>query len=296
MGKDASSRRPIFVFGVNSMLGWSIAAQLTGHDVRLFCNRFTRVPAGARWIPLDFRERDALRVMIRRERPALVIHSAGICNVEKCERSPAFAREVNVAGMHHLLACTPTETRVVYVSSDHVFSGDTGPYTESSATDPISVHGRTRVAAERALLADREHALVVRAGLWIGPSYNGRTGHLDWLRYRTARGLPMTVIEDEYRSAVWSEQAGVRVRDLALSTICGVRHVVAQRIVSRPALARYLTHRFDIGACIAVKTRDDRPVPHLGRLDLRTEHDGALAEPLAPVVPATAKQASSRRL
>lgn len=275
----------VFLFGVNSMLGWSIARHAGSFDLELFCNLHTRVPGGADWRRLNLQDEGAVRELFAREAPAMIIHAAGVCDVERCESAPGFAHAVNVQGMDNLLRHVPAATRIVYLSSDHVFSGDGGPYTESSPPDPISVYGRTRALAEAMLLDRHANSLAVRAGLWIGPSYNGRIGHLDWLRYRHARGLPMTVVADEHRSAVWAEDAARRVLELGISSVVGVRHVVASRIVSRPELARYLNERFAIGAKFSVQSRGQRSAPHLGRVDLRTELDDALASPLPPVVP-----------
>lgn len=291
-----SPARPTFLFGVNSIVGWSMARALSeraspdgpggsGAQVQLFCNQHTRIPAGMRWRRLNLQHRSDVAAVLTRERPSLIVHCAGICNVEKCETSPDFALEVNVGGMDVLLSHAPADARIVYLSSDHVFSGDGGSYHESTEPDPISVYGRTRVQAEAMLRERRPDALIVRAGLWIGPSYNGRLGHLDWLRYRTGRGLPTTVVRDEYRSTVWARAAAQRVLAMADAGLAGVRHVVARRIVDRPALADYLSQRYAIGARIDITTRADRPVPHLGRVDLRTEYGASLAEPLEPVVP-----------
>src|SRR5262249_49176826 len=148
----------------------------------------------------------------------------------------------------------PGDARILYCSSDHVFSGDTGPYDETSAPDPLSVYGRTRVAAEQVVLA-RPNTIVVRSGPWIGPSATGRTGHLDWLRYRHARALPMTIVADEARSAVWASEAADRVWQLADSTITGIRHLVTPRAIPRPELATYLDAKFAIGARFTTQLR-----------------------------------------
>lgn len=278
--------RAAFLFGVNSIVGWSMARALAEHTLaHYFCNQHTRIPAGMSWRRLNLQDREQVAAVLTRERPSLIIHCAGICNVEKCETSPAFAHEVNVRGMEVLLDHAPDDARVVYLSSDHVFSGDGGPYYESSVPDPVSVYGRTRVLAEAMLRARRPDALIVRGGLWIGPSCSGRLGHLDWLRHRTRRGLPTTVVRDEHRSAVWAEVAARRVLAMTAAGLTGVRHVVARRIVARPVLAGYLNRRFAIGARIGIMTRADRPVPHPGRVDLRTEYGDAWAEPLESVVP-----------
>jgi dTDP-4-dehydrorhamnose reductase len=273
----------ILLFGANSMLGWSILSRgfedQVG-DVTAFANGRTRpLPKGVHE-GLHLNDGDAVRALFGRLRPQLIIHCAGVCNVANCEKSPEFARSVNVGGVRNLLAFAPRDARIVYCSSDHVFSGDGGPYREDSAPDPVSVYGQTRVEAE-ALMLDRPNTLVVRASLWIGPSATGRIGHLDWLRYRRRQGLPMTIVEDEARSAVWADDAAKRVVALAGSDVVGLRHLTATRMVSRPELARYLSERFEIGAEFELQRRSDRGAPHLGRVELATIHTDALAAPLA---------------
>jgi dTDP-4-dehydrorhamnose reductase len=274
----------VFLFGATSMLGWSILRASGSTEVTAFCNALTRSQPDGIAHRIDLDEPAAVAELFARTQPELIINCAGICDVGTCEDSPDFAHSVNVEGTRVLLEHAPASARIVHMSSDHVFSGDSGPYFEDSQRDPVSVMGQTRVAAEDLALA-RPNTLVIRAGLWIGPSATGRVGHLDWLRDRTRRGLPMTVVQDEYRSAVWAEDAARRVWQLARSSLTGVRHVVAERIVSRPELAGYLRERFSIAAELGFETRAVRGRPHLGRLDLRTRYHDALAAPLPPVVP-----------
>lgn len=271
------------LFGAGSMLGWSIWLARP-FPVSGFCNASTRhLPEGITGA-LDLGDGVALRRLFAETRPAMIIHCAGVCDVGMCERAPGFAHEVNVEGTRVLLEHAPPQTRIVYCSSDHVFGGDHGPYYEDSPPQPISVYGRTRVAAERLVLA-RPGAVVVRAGLWIGPSATGRIGHLDWLRHRHRHDLPMTIVSDEHRSAVWAEDAAARVWAIARSGITGVRHITATRTVSRPELADYLVRRFEIGAQFSFEGRAQRPAPHLGHVELGTRYSDGLAQPLPSVVP-----------
>lgn len=264
------------------MLGYSLLRARP--NITAYYNALTRRPPPGCAGGIDLDDEPAVAALFLTMRPTLIIQCAGVCDVESCETSPEFAWAVNVEAMRILLAHAPPEARIVYCSSDHVFSGDTGPYDETSPTDPLSVYGQTRVAAEQ-LMRARDNTLIVRSGPWIGPSATGRNGHLDWLRYRKGRGLPMTVVADESRSVVWAEDAAARVWDLAATQITGVRHLTTARAVSRPELATYLDQRFAIGAQFAIQRRSDKTTPHPGRVELHTVHVDALAAPLPPVVP-----------
>jgi len=202
--------------------------------------------------------------------------------VPRCEVAPDWAREVNIVYLKRVLDALPDKTRLVYVSSDHVFGGD-GVYDEYSQPCPISVYGRTRVEAEAMVLA-RPGSLVIRVGLAIGPSPNGRTGHWDWLRYRIGKNLPVTIVHDEYRSVVWAHDLALRVMRMAESGEAGIRHVSATRVISRIELANYLLTLFGEPASYESESRHQRSAPHLGRVELASIHSGELYEPLQCVL------------
>ncbi len=265
------------ILGANSMLGWAVFQSLS--EARGYCSPTTRRPRGSGLLALDLT--DAATVAEAVKDAEVVIHCGAICKVEKCETHPAFAHAINVGGTRHLLDHLDPKTRLVYCSSDHVFGGDSGPYDEDSPPCPLSFYGQTRVEAERLVRDRRPDALVIRVSLCIGQSYNGRSGHLDWLRYRKSQGLPMTVVSDEFRSAVWCSDAARRVLEWTRSDLDGLRHLGADRLVSRPELANYLNQRFQIGASFQEVRRSDRGVPHLGRVELITRFEDP---PLASVV------------
>lgn len=278
-------RAEVLLFGASSIIGWSLYRYGELPRVAAFCNALTRAPPPGLAGGIDLDDEAAVAELFSRANPRLIVHCAGICNVETCENAPEFAHRVNVEATRALLAHAPSSARIVYLSSEHVFSGDGGPYDEAAAPDPLSVYGKTRVLAEELILS-RKNALVLRPGLWVGPSPTGRIGHLDWLRYRHRRGLPMTVIEDEVRTAVWAPDAARRVAALADSGAEGIRHITATRPVDRPTLARHLAARLEIEPRFQIARRQDRHVPHPGRLELATRYQDALAAPLPAAIDA----------
>lgn len=271
-----------WIVGATSLLGWSIARQAApGWDLRPCCSRHSRSARTREWIRLNVEEPRAWE-RLRRAPPDTVIYCAGVCDVQRCEDDPAFSRAINVDGVAAMLDALGETTRLVYCSSDHVFgAGGRAPFVETSPRCPVSVYGRARVEAEDLVQARRPDALVVRVGLPIGPSLDGKTGHLDWLRHRHRAGLPMTVVRGEWRTAVDADLAARRILELAASRLHGVRHLAAPEPTSRPDLAARLCARLQISEpAYDVVDRSALPLPHVGRVALGTRYADALARPL----------------
>ncbi|MCZ6799263.1 MAG: sugar nucleotide-binding protein [Nitrospirae bacterium] len=270
-----------WLFGATSIVGFNLANLFptTIYPFRSPGKSFSKVRG---WPALHLDDPQWIHDLFRGNQPETLIYGHAVCDVPKCEANPNWAYEINVQHVQRTLEAVPSHTRFIYVSSDHVFGGD-GTYNESSSPHPISAYGHTRVQAENLVLA-RHNSLVIRIGLPIGASPNGRTGHFDWLRYRTHHNLPITIIKDEYRSAVQATDLATRIMKLAHSQETGIRHIPATRAISRIELANYLLERLDMAPSYKIESRHEQPVPHLGQVELTTRFSGELGHPLLSVV------------
>lgn len=269
------------LFGATSILGYSIA-KMFPDTVLPFVTRANRAKTIRQWPVLNLEDPAWPAEIFAKHQPDLFIQCHAVCDVPRCEVMPNWAREVNIVYLKRVLDALPEKTRLVYVSSDHVFGGD-GVYDEESPPCPNSVYGRTRVEAEEMVLS-RPGSLIIRVGLPIGPSPNGRTGHWDWLRYRIGKNLPVTIVHDEYRSVVWAHDLALRVMQLAKSGAAGIRHVAATRAISRIELANHLLTIFGEPRNYQRESRHQRSAPHLGRVELASVHSGDLSAPLQCVL------------
>jgi len=274
-------RHPILLFGATSILGFSLA-RLFHNTVVPFTSPGHSSTAAQEWATLHLENPKWVKMVFAQYEPHVLLYGHAVCDVAKCEADPEWAYEINVGHLNRVLKAMPPTLRMVYISSDHVFGGD-GTYNECSPPCPISVYGRTRVDAER-LVYERAGSLVIRTGLAIGSSPNGRTGHLDWLRYRTQHQLPITIVEDEFRSVVWAEDLARRVMALASSRRTGIRHIAATRTVSRIELAHDLLKRLGLETGFHCESRHQRAVPHLGHVEITSRYRDELAQPLRNVV------------
>lgn len=101
----------------------------------------------------------------------VVVHAAALTNVDACEADPEAAAAVNDRGCRAVAeAAHACGARVVYLSTDYVFSGDSPPYDEDDPTGPVNVYGRTKLAGEAYL--DPERDLTVRTSWVFGDGRN----------------------------------------------------------------------------------------------------------------------------
>jgi dTDP-4-dehydrorhamnose reductase len=165
------------------------------------------------------------------DRPSLIIHCAAITVVSEAQKNPALARRVNVEVMK-LLAELAAEIQFVFFSTDLIFDGRKGNYTETDAPNPLHVYGETKVAAEEIVLKNPRH-LVVRTSINGGVSRAGNRGFNEQLRRSLQAGKGITLFTDEFRSPIPAVETARAVWELANSNCTGIFHVAGAEKLSR---------------------------------------------------------------
>jgi dTDP-4-dehydrorhamnose reductase len=230
--------RKLFITGASGLLGghlidkagsrWSVTATSYAHPL-----------PGT--LSLDLRDREACITAVRTARPQAIIHAAANSNLDTCERDPEAAAAINTSAVAHLLeAAAWVGARLIFVSTDMVFDGQRGHYTEADPVHPLSVYGETKVAAERLLLqADGNH-LVARSALIYGRPRHGGSSFSQWIETRLRSGQNVPLFTDQYRSPIWVENLADALLELAEAEISGILHLGGANRIDRFSFAQQL--------------------------------------------------------
>jgi len=204
---------------------------------------------------LDVTDETQVKTQFGMIRPDIVIHTAGLTDVDECERSPDKARAINSKG-------TETAAKIagdlgalfVYISSDYVFDGTKGNYSENDTPRPINHYGRSKLLGEDGARQACSRLLILRTtmfGLKIPP----QTGMMESLVAALRGGKPITRFVDQYFTPLYTQQLADFIIRFAELGLTGLFHLGAIGKVSRFEFAQHVAEIF------APAANDIRPVP-----------------------------------
>ena len=151
----------VFLTGISGQLGHDTAEELERRGIT-YC--------GVSSAQLDITDRDAVFAALREYRPDAVIHCAAYTNVDGAEEDRERCMAVNACGTGYLAeACREINAKMLYVSTDYVFSGEQEtPYETDDPTGPLNVYGASKLLGEQYVQEQLHRYFIVRTSWLIG--------------------------------------------------------------------------------------------------------------------------------
>ncbi|PLW71014.1 dTDP-4-dehydrorhamnose reductase [Pseudohalioglobus lutimaris] len=152
---------------------------------------------------LDIGDARAVKALVDRIQPDLVINAAAYTAVDKAESEPALAMRINGEGAGYIAAaCADAGARLMHVSTDFVFDGSNSkPYLPDAPTAPLGEYGRSKLAGERAVQAALPTALIVRTA-WVYSAYGAN--FVKTMLKLMAEREEIAVVADQVGTPTWA--------------------------------------------------------------------------------------------
>ena len=247
----------VLVTGAHGLLGRSLVQEGAGFEL-ISCGR-REEPVGPAYHRIDLADGAAVENLIAATAPDWVIHTAAWTDVDGCEADPDRARRVNLELVRILgAACSTTGTRLVQLSTDYVFDGRGGPYSEADEPNPLSHYGRIKLESERVVLGGGSPGLVVRT-LWLyGHAPGVRRNLVTWPLHALARGAALRIADDQWGNPTSATDLARAILDLCKRDCRGLYHVGGADFMTRLELVEELasTFGFDTGSIVPAPTAE----------------------------------------
>jgi dTDP-4-dehydrorhamnose reductase len=234
----------LLITGASGFLGQNVRMQAGNrfNVVGTYNETPIRIPNG-RVIKLDLTQPTSIDRVIRVD-PDLIVHCAAETDVDYCEIHPEAAFRTNVVATSHVAeAARETDAMLVQISTDAVFKGERGNYSERDKPDPVNIYGETKLEAEGRALSTHRRTAVVRTNIF-GWSASGDSTLAEWMLKKLRSGSELPAIEDARFSPILANELANIAFELYDIDYSGHIHVAANDALSKLEFARLLADEY----------------------------------------------------
>jgi dTDP-4-dehydrorhamnose reductase len=169
------------------------------------------------------------------------VNCAGLTNVDACERDREQAHALNVELPRMLAtACADAGAGFVHISTDSVFDGERGNYSEDDAPAPLNVYSQTKLEGEHEVLKAFPEAMVIRTN-FIGASPSGTSGLADWVVSKLESGERVPGFTDVTFAPLLTNELARIILAMTESNLHGLYHAGARDACTKYDFARRLS-------------------------------------------------------
>jgi dTDP-4-dehydrorhamnose reductase len=234
------------VTGANGFLGWNVPRALDSAVELIGATRSGTTADGySGAVELDLLDVASSEHAIRNARPHVILHAAALANHENCQSDPQRARHTNVSATRQLAALSESiGATFVYISTDAVFDGALGNYSETSPTSPFSVYGETKLEGEIAA-AKETSALIVRTN-FFGWSPSGHRSILEFFVNALESVTSVSGYTDFTVTSIYAPHLLETVQNLVNLGARGTFHVASSDPMSKFHFGRAVAQEFGL--------------------------------------------------
>jgi len=230
----------IAITGTNGFLGQQLVHLLLskGYEVIAIAKGEDRISNEShpryKYYPVDITEEFELHDVLCIEEPDILIHAAAMTQVDECELNQDKCWDTNVQGTVHAVVNAELYCeRLIYVSTDFVFDGEKGNYSETDKTRPISYYGETKVQAESFVEDCEIPWAIVRTCLVYGNALSGTRGNIiSWVKQNLEQGNPIKVVSDQVRTPTYVEDLAKGILLIIEKNAEGIYHISGKDVLT----------------------------------------------------------------
>lgn len=198
-------------------------------------------------------------------RPEYIINTAAMTNVDACEDNKQEAWNANAIFVEQLSRIALIiEAHLIHFSTDYVFDGSKGPYSESDQPKPISYYGKSKLAGENAVLKSHAKNTVIRTNVVYGLSSDNQQDFVKWILKNADASKEMNIVDDQCSNPTLTDDLALAVKRIIEKQRCGIYHIGGNTFCNRYEFALEIAKIFHLDESLfkPIKTKDlQQPAP-----------------------------------
>jgi dTDP-4-dehydrorhamnose reductase len=236
-------KRKLLVTGASGLLGSKIV-EIAKNDYTVIPLHKTK-PLHSNSLKLDITSTAEVLNLFHKLKPYAVIHAASETNVDKCETQKEHAWKINVEGTRNVAAACKAGTKLIYISTDYVFDGKKGNYTEDDTPNPINYYAVTKLEGEKQVVQNCKNFAILRTSVLYG-WHPSKQNFATWVITQLEQNKEITVVEDHYNTPTLADNLAEMAIEAIQKDLQGVYHACGSERIGRYEFARQIARAFDL--------------------------------------------------
>ena len=237
-------KNKLLVTGASGLLGNKIVV-VAENDYDVIPTDITE-PLHPNAVRIDITNQSAVTNLFGKLRPDIVIHTASETNVDKCEIQKEHAWRVNVEGTRNIaVSCGEFNVKLVCISTDYVFDGEKGWYSEEDCPNPISHYGLTKLEGEKQVIRHCKNFAILRTSVLYG-RHPYKQDFATWVINKLKQSQEITVVEDHINTPTLANNLAEMIIEIAKKNLSGLYHASGSERISRFEFAKRIAETFNL--------------------------------------------------
>ena len=260
----------ILVTGASGQLGRAFIRKSSG--------KYNVLGTGRKYFDLcpfkkgDITDQKFIKQTVDEYTPDAIVHFAAMTGVDECEQNPSVAESVNTASVERIL--NEFSGYFIFISTDYVFDGKDGPYSEKEKTNPINVYGKTKLEAESIIRSHNQKWLILRTNVLFDYTEWTTASFVNWVVSSLQNRKSISVVLDQFNNPIWTDHLAQIIYSLMEIDATGLYHSGGIEYISRYDFALMIAKKFKLDHSlilpITTKALNQRALRPL-KAGLRTE-------------------------
>lgn len=194
---------------------------------------------------LNVTDRKALEFHLRFYNPSVIVNAAAFTDVDGCEIHQTEAWAVNVGAVKNLVnICRELKIKLIHFSTDYVFDGENGPYSEDDPPHPVNFYGKTKLESENVIRQSAIDSLIVRTNVLYGFGEKVSKNFLLWLLEKLSAGDRLKIVTDQLNNPTLADNLSECTLEMAERNLSGIFHIGGAEYLSRYDFALKVANKF----------------------------------------------------
>ena len=230
-------KKRILIIGSNGMLAQRLVEFFSSlNDVELMCssNEETSLTPNVQYSQVDITKKNDVKELILSFFPDFVINTAAYTNVDRAETEREIAWKVNVVGAENIALYSWTiDAHLIHISTDYIFDGKSGPYSENDKPNPIGYYGRTKLASENSIRSSGVRFTILRTNVLYGPAKYSRPDFVKWVISSLRDKKEIRIVTDQINNPTYIDDLVSGIQKICETQKEGVYNLGGQELLSR---------------------------------------------------------------